>query len=87
MLYGVSSIAASHLSRFIMPAGLAALIVFVLVELKADYPLLNLRLFKNITFAFSNLAALINYSATYAVGFIFLFTCRWQGDMTLRLQG
>ncbi|NMA92061.1 MAG: MFS transporter [Firmicutes bacterium] len=71
LLYGVSSIAASHLSRFIMPAGLAALIVFVLVELKADYPLLNLRLFKNITFAFSNLAALINYSATYAVGFIF----------------
>jgi len=32
---------------------------------------LNIRLFSgNITFAFSNLAAFINYSATYAVGFV-----------------
>lgn len=70
-LYGISSIAASSQAKYFLLAGLAALTMFGLVELKAAYPLLNLRLFTNITFAFSNLAALINYSATFAVGFIF----------------
>ena len=69
-LYGVSSVAASARAKYILLAGLMALIAFVLVELKAACPLLNLRLFKNITFLFSNLAALINYSATYAIAFI-----------------
>ncbi|MEM4922347.1 MAG: MFS transporter, partial [Sulfolobales archaeon] len=44
--------------------------VFILWELKKRWPVLELRLFKNVTFAFSNLAALLNYSATYASPFI-----------------
>ena len=43
---------------------------FVMFELRVDSPLLNIRLFKNRTFAFSNLAALINYSANFTVGFL-----------------
>jgi EmrB/QacA subfamily drug resistance transporter len=43
---------------------------FVIYELRVDSPLLNIRLFKNQTFAFSNLAALINYSANFTVGFL-----------------
>jgi EmrB/QacA subfamily drug resistance transporter len=43
---------------------------FVRYELRVDSPLLNIRLFKNQTFAFSNLAALINYSANFTVGFL-----------------
>ena len=43
---------------------------FVMFELRVDSPLLNVRLFKNRTFAFSNLAALINYSANFTVGFL-----------------
>ena len=39
-------------------------------RLRTEYPILNTRLFKNNrVFTFSNLAALINYSATYAVTF------------------
>lgn len=52
-------------------AGLAGLFFFARWELKTVHPVLDVRLFKeNVTFAFSNLAALINYSATYAVGFV-----------------
>ncbi|MCX6569584.1 MAG: MFS transporter, partial [Candidatus Aminicenantes bacterium] len=52
-------------------AGLLALAGFVLFELRARTPLLDLRFFgKNRIFAFSNLAALINYSATSAVAFL-----------------
>jgi EmrB/QacA subfamily drug resistance transporter len=60
----------------LQPAGLFAfglllLFAFVRVELKRTYPLLDVRLFSgNLTFAFSNLAAMINYSATFAVGFL-----------------
>lgn len=51
--------------------GISCLFAFVLWEMRVDSPVLNLRLFqKNMVFAFSNLAALINYSATFAVGFL-----------------
>jgi EmrB/QacA subfamily drug resistance transporter len=43
---------------------------FLMFELRVDSPVLNVRLFKNATFALSNLAALINYSATFAVVFL-----------------
>jgi EmrB/QacA subfamily drug resistance transporter len=52
-------------------AGVLALAGFVLFELRVPTPLLDLRLFRhNRIFAFSNLAALFNYSATSAVAFL-----------------
>lgn len=51
--------------------GIGAFIVFIWWENKEQSPLLNMRLFRgNPAFTFSNLAALINYSATHAVSFI-----------------
>ncbi len=51
--------------------GFAGVVLFVAWELKAKSPLLNMNLFlRNPGFAFSNLAALINYSATFAVTFL-----------------
>jgi len=45
--------------------------IFVRWELRTDDPVLNMNLFRqNAAFAFSNLAALMNYSATFAVGFL-----------------
>jgi MFS family permease len=47
------------------------MVLFVRWELRAESPLVDMDLFRyNRTFAFSNLAALINYSATFAVGFL-----------------
>jgi EmrB/QacA subfamily drug resistance transporter len=52
-------------------AGLAALAAFMAIENRARAPVLDLRLFRaNRIFLFSNLAALINYSSTWAVGFL-----------------
>lgn len=46
------------------------LVVFAAWELRSPSPVLEIRLFRNNrVFAFSNLAALISYSATYAVAF------------------
>ena len=51
--------------------GLLALVAFIWWELRVKSPVLNINLFRNnIVFAFSNLAALINYSATFAVSFL-----------------
>ncbi|MGB9175261.1 MAG: MFS transporter, partial [Methanoregula sp.] len=51
-------------------AGTVMLLVFIARELRISYPLWNIRLFsKNRVFLFSNLAALINYGATFAVTF------------------
>ncbi len=51
--------------------GLAGLIIFVLIELKHPFPLLNMKLFfENRVFGSSNLSAFINYASTFAVSFI-----------------
>ncbi|MBN1103461.1 MAG: MFS transporter, partial [Deltaproteobacteria bacterium] len=58
-------------SLWITLGGILALILFVRWEGKAPSPVLNLDLFRaNRVFAFSSLAALIHYSATFAVTFL-----------------
>ncbi len=70
-LYGLSSISDSQWSPYLVLLGIALLTGFAFWELKIEHPILQLRLFKeNTGFAFSNLAAMINYSATFAVGFL-----------------
>ncbi len=71
LLYGVSSIARSTLARAFVGAGIVLLFSFIVYEGRVKSPLLDLKLFNsNAVFAFSNLAALINYSATFAVGYM-----------------
>ena len=51
--------------------GLVGLAAFIFIERSTASPVLNVRLFsRNRPFAFSNVAALINYSATSAVAFL-----------------
>lgn len=52
-------------------AGVLGILAFVKWEMKVESPVLDINLFRNNrVFAFSNLAALINFSATFAVGFL-----------------
>jgi len=70
LMFGFSRLP-SKLGFVLAAAGTAALVLFVRLEGKVAKPLLETRLFRrNKIFAFSNLAALINYSATAASGFI-----------------
>ncbi len=70
VMYGFSQLPA--MAGFILIlAGIILLALFIAWELRSDFPVLNMKLFRsNIAFTFSNLAALINYSATYALTFL-----------------
>ena len=51
--------------------GLVGFVVFIRWEIRQEFPVLKVEFFRsNTVFALSNLAALINYSATAAVGFL-----------------
>jgi MFS family permease len=70
LMYGFSLIPSTS-SIIPILLGLAAGGVLVLVEARAEHPVLDINLFRsNRAFTVSNLAALINFSATYAVTFL-----------------
>ncbi len=84
-LGGLASLRESALSPYLATAGLVGLATFTLWELRRreppfpyllrrlwpTEPLLDLRRFRgNLTFIFSNLAALIHYSATHSISFL-----------------
>jgi len=69
-MYGFSNLP-SAMAAVLIATGLASLTGFVYYEQRIEHPLVDIGLFRhNTVFAFSNLAALINYSATFAVGFM-----------------
>lgn len=70
LMYGVSLLPALSATWFLL-VGVFGILAFSLWELRVASPVFNLNLFRhNTVFAFSNLAALINYSSTFAVGFL-----------------
>jgi EmrB/QacA subfamily drug resistance transporter len=70
LLLGLSNIT-TMTGAILMAASAVLFIVLWMIENRVRYPIFNLRLFKrNRAFTFSNLAALINYSATFGVGFL-----------------
>ena len=70
VMYGFSLLPGIKGAFFIL-MGLLGGWAFVKWEMKSESPVFNIHLFiNNKVFAFSNLAALINYSATYAVSFL-----------------
>ncbi|MCL6446963.1 MAG: MFS transporter [Armatimonadetes bacterium] len=71
LMYGFTSVESSVWGKYLLLLGVLVLLAFFRHETTFRQPLMDLRLFsRNIAFAFSNLAALINYSATFAVGFL-----------------
>lgn len=69
LIFGLSSIYRFPWARWLIPLGAAGLGAFVLIELRVRSPVLDLRRFRgNVVFFFSNLAALVHYSATFGVG-------------------
>jgi EmrB/QacA subfamily drug resistance transporter len=69
-------------------AGLAGIAGFILLEKTVRNPVLDMRLFQgNPVFAYSNLAALINYCATFAVGFLLSFYLQFIKGMSPQNAG
>jgi len=70
LMYGFSQLP-DLLGAGLLAAGMAGFAGFAAWELRTNSPVLNLSLFVgNKAFTFSNLAALIHYSAVYAVSFL-----------------
>ncbi|HSD66302.1 MAG TPA: MFS transporter [Vicinamibacteria bacterium] len=70
LMYGLGRLP-SAAGAALVGLGALALLGFAAWERRAAHPLIDLALFAgNRVFAFSNLAALVNYAATFAVGFL-----------------
>ena len=70
IMYGFSQLP-STIAWLLLIAGILCLFFFVRQQVKKSFPLIDIRLFQtNRGFALSNLAALINYCATFAITFI-----------------
>jgi len=87
LMYGLSLLP-RPLGAGLVLAGLVLGAAFVLWESRAPDPVLNIGLFRhNTVFAFSNLAALINYSATFAVTYFISLYLQDVKGMTARQAG
>lgn len=70
IMFGFSELPSLN-AAFLIGTGIIFLVLFVFQQLKSPFPLVDINLFvKNKVFAFSNLAALINYSATFVINFL-----------------
>jgi MFS family permease len=73
LMYGFT-VLASPTGAILVPLGILGLVAFVFWESWQSSPIINIGLLgRNRTFAFSNLAALISYAATFAVVYILSF--------------
>jgi EmrB/QacA subfamily drug resistance transporter len=69
LIYGLSLLPAAQGMVFVLVGG-GFLVAFVLWEMRIESPVMDIRLLRdNRVFAFSNAAAFLNYSSTYAVVF------------------
>ncbi|WP_243158088.1 MFS transporter [Aminipila terrae] len=70
-LYGLSAFSTNMLAKILLPIGIVAGIIFGKYELKTKNPIVELRLFSdNLSYTFSNIAALLNYGATFAISYL-----------------
>ncbi len=70
-MYGASEILSGVLPVLCVTAGLVSGVAFVAYEMKTDDPAVDISLFrKDAGYACSNLAALMNYGATFAISYL-----------------
>lgn len=71
VMYGLSTLSNGVYSKLITFVGIILAIAFVFHEKKAKAPILDVRIFiGNISYTASNIAALMNYGATFAIGYL-----------------
>lgn len=78
----------SPLGFILLGLGAIGLVVFTILEGKLEYPIFNINLFKyNTVFRFSNMAALANYSSTFAVAFLLSLYLQYIKNFTAEHAG
>jgi predicted MFS family arabinose efflux permease len=70
-MFGLSTVSSLSYAKYLIIAGIILFVLFILHELKTKYPIVEIRLFAhNIGYSFSNIAALMNYGATFALSYL-----------------
>jgi len=88
LIVGASNLDHGIWAAALLGFGLCGVVLFLLFELRAPYPLLNIALLReNRIFAYSNLAALFNYAATFGVTFFFSLYLQYVQSMSPRQAG
>jgi MFS family permease len=88
LISGASNLNHGLWAFVVMLAGLSGIGLFLYVESCTTYPLLNMVLLRdNRVFALSNLAALLNYAATFGVTFFFSLYLQYVKGMNAREAG
>ncbi|MGM9539750.1 MFS transporter [Anaerovibrio sp.] len=71
LLYGLAEINTSDIGKVMLALGVLGMLLFALIEYRSGHPCLDIRIFQgNRVFTFSNLAAMLHYSATFAISFL-----------------
>lgn len=71
IMYGFSAYSTTNFAKLLIPLGVLFFILFVYHELRINSPIIQIRMFKNnIGYLLSNVAALLNYGATFALGYL-----------------
>ena len=87
LVYG-ATVLPSMAGCVLIPAGALGLVLFFLLQRRSPYPVFEVSLFmENRTFTFSSLAALLNYSATFAVTFMMSLYLQYIKGMTPQAAG
>jgi EmrB/QacA subfamily drug resistance transporter len=87
LVYG-ATVMPSPLGCTLIPAGTLGLVLFFRQQRRSPHPVFEVSLFvENRTFAFSSLAALLNYAATFAVTFMMSLYLQYIKGMTPQTAG
>jgi EmrB/QacA subfamily drug resistance transporter len=87
LVYGATRLP-STLGIVLLLAGLLLLYIFIRHQLATRFPVFDVQLFAgNKTFAYSSLAALLNYSATFAVTFLLSLYLQYLKGMSPQMAG
>ncbi|HOT93738.1 MAG TPA: MFS transporter [Methanoregulaceae archaeon] len=87
LMLGLSALPGT-IGLILVAGGLAVFFLFGWWELRVPFPVIQLSLFRdNRVYLFSNLAALINYSATFGIGFLLSFYLQHIRDLDAQTTG
>jgi len=64
------SVGLNHNTVPVLLVGIISTILFIFIENRVPQPMLNLKLFNNMTFSFENLSALLNFMSQYVMVFL-----------------
>lgn len=71
VMYSLSSLRSVSFAPYLLAGGVLLFLVFVMTEKRSEDPIIDVQLFcENLPYAMSNLAALLNYGAIFAVSYL-----------------